>query len=315
MKKKTSDSKSLEAKAEDIINESDLLPEEKTNIPFPNNNDSLPTELKTESKNLINDVNYIYLDNGLINWRAMIPSQFLYIQTKNERLCKAFEKQYGKDPKFVSDKDIPDMGIEDKFLLISLAGIKYVAKLRGILSYKTTLTNVVYDKNYQCVVSCSVIAEIVFSPNFETNNQPVTYCGVGGASLANTFDFAQRYIETIAENRAFVRAVRNFLNINVVSDTEIGPDSSALSPIQPIVNNDDNKESRVSVTGHSPIDALQQKCKNLNITFEQLKSNCSKKYKSILVSDPDTWESWLSIDQNDVYRILSKIKEPEAKYN
>ena len=64
--------------------------------------------------------------------------------------------------------------------------------------------------------------------NYETGGQPVSFSAIGDASLSNTFDFAQNYLAAIAENRAFVRCVRNFLKINIVAKDEIGPSNSAI---------------------------------------------------------------------------------------
>jgi len=305
---------------------------ETENIPFPSdevtqevvstvNDITQPTQnlFERDARGLIKNYNYIFTPEGRVNWRAMLKPEHLYVNSKSERLSEEFLKKYGKEARFCKTQDIVDLNPEDKFLLINLAGIKFLAHLRGIESYRPTVNNVIYDNNYRCVVSCTITANITFIENFETKTSGAfgfhEYSGIGGASLANTFDFAQRYIETIAENRAFVRAIRNYLGINIVGFDEIGPDQGSVVPN---VNSTSSaivpdKVDQTPVTGHNPVDALQQKCLKMNITFSQLKSNCSKKYKSILSSNPEDWDSWLSISQEDVYRILSKIKESESK--
>lgn len=269
-----------------------------------------------DERGLVKGIEYSFTVDGRVDWRKMLKPEHLYINWRNEKLAAAFKDKYGKEARFISSEDILDLSIEDKFLLINLSGIKYLAQLRGIHSYHPKVENVVFDHSYGCVVSCTVSCQIDFCGNFESAGQRTYYGGIGGASLANTFDFAQRYIETIAENRAFVRCVRNFLGINVVGADEIGPDASALPPKpaesrSAFTGGKDGEQT--PVTGHNPIDALQQKCSKLNISFSQLKTNCSKRYKSLLSSDPEKWDSWLSIDQEDVYRILAKIKESESK--
>ena len=44
---------------------------------------------------------------------------------------------------------------------------------------------------------------------------------MANATLNNTSSFATKFLETIACNRAFVRCVRNFLNIHIVGADEI----------------------------------------------------------------------------------------------
>jgi hypothetical protein len=59
---------------------------------------------------------------------------------------------------------------------------------------------------------------------------------MANATLNNTSSFATKFLETIACNRAFVRAVRNFLNVHIVGDDEIdksdknSPQQSSMSP-------------------------------------------------------------------------------------
>ena len=48
---------------------------------------------------------------------------------------------------------------------------------------------------------------------------------MANATLDNTHDFGQNFLETMACNRSFVRAVRNFLNIHIVGADEIDKSS------------------------------------------------------------------------------------------
>ena len=66
-------------------------------------------------------------------------------------------------------------------------------------------------------VSCN----ITYLPNYETNFKEVTFSDVANATIENTSSFAKKFLETIACNRAFVRCVRNFLNVHIVGDDEI----------------------------------------------------------------------------------------------
>ena len=51
---------------------------------------------------------------------------------------------------------------------------------------------------------------------------------MANATLNNTSSFATKFLEAIACNRAFIRCVRNFLNVHIVGDDEI--DKSAVKP-------------------------------------------------------------------------------------
>ena len=105
--------------------------------------------------------------------------------------------------------------LEDKDLLILLGGIKELAQIRGF-------TCVSYDvpeagPNY-VIASCY----INWIGNYETSNVDVSFQSLADASPDNTQSFARNYLAAIAENRAFVRCVRNFLKINIVGQEEVG---------------------------------------------------------------------------------------------
>ena len=113
-------------------------------------------------------------------------------------------------------QDIPSdtEGLRDDQLLIKLSGIKELARLRGFdnVSYWTEKCELDH-----VAVNCA----INFIGNYETAGQPVSYQDIANATLDNTYDFGQNFLETIACNRAFVRCVRNFLNVHIVGDDEI----------------------------------------------------------------------------------------------
>jgi len=131
-------------------------------------------------------------------------------------------------------KDVPKSidGLKDHQLLIKLSGIKELARLRGFnhVSYHTEKC----ELNH-VAVNCT----IGFIGNYETGGGNVSYEDMANATVENTSSFATKFLETIACNRAFVRCVRNFLNVHIVGDDEIdksdgGPpvkQSSDMSPV------------------------------------------------------------------------------------
>lgn len=160
-----------------------------------------PSLYSRDENGLLKNTQYIFNEDGSVNWRAMIKSEHLFPN-------KGWFESRGKDKPSSAD------GLEDHQLLIKLGGIKELAKLRGF-------NNVSYD-----IAKCehdhvAVVCTMTFLPNYETGGQAISFQDTANATLNNTSSFATKFLETIACNRAFVRAVRNFLNVHIVGDDEI----------------------------------------------------------------------------------------------
>ena len=160
---------------------------------------------------LLESVDYEFNQDGSVNWRAMISPEHLYPNKDHFEMRKM---------------PVPDSieGLEDNQLLIKLGGIKELAKLRGF-------HNVTYDiqesSDERVVVQCMI--------NWIENYEGVyafrpTFASIANATIHNTNGFAAKFLECIAENRAFVRTVRNFLGIHIVGADEIDS-SKNKSPI------------------------------------------------------------------------------------
>ena len=177
---------------------------------YPKNYKDGPQKFSRNEFGLLNEVDYHFAEDGSVNWRSMIKDEHLFPNRS------WFEGRKKNMPRTVD-------GLKDYQLLIKLSGIKELAKLRGF-------TDVYYDvekcEEGHVAVKCS----ITFSSNYETGNQPVVFSDMANATLNNTSSFATKFLETIACNRAFVRCVRNFLNVHIVGDDEI--DKSNQAPIQ-----------------------------------------------------------------------------------
>lgn len=176
-----------------------------------------PALYKRDENGLLENVDYQFNEDGSINWRAMIKEEHLFPN-------KSWFEARGKDcPKSIE-------GLDDHQLLIKLGGIKELAKLRGF-------TNVAYTFKKCEEEHVAVTCGISFIANYETASQEVYFEDAANATLNNTSSFATKFLETIACNRAFVRCVRNFLNVHIVGDDEIDksnkPVSNALSPLSP----------------------------------------------------------------------------------
>lgn len=154
-----------------------------------------------DEKGLMPNVEYDFNQDGTINWRSMVGSEHLFpnrgwFESRNKPVPNSIE------------------GLNDTQLLIKLSGIKEVAKLRG---YNAVSYNVIKCEKDYVATKCA----ITWSPNYESDYQEIYYEDMANATIKNTSDFAVKFLETIAANRAFVRAVRNFLNIHIVGSDEI----------------------------------------------------------------------------------------------
>ena len=164
-------------------------------------------KLAFDEHGLRNGVNYIFKDNGYVDWRAMIDRKHLF---PNEKW-------------FVDNKKpVPETaeGLSDEQCIISLAGFKELLSLRGYIEQRF---DVVSSVDHAVTVKC----HINFTPNYETNMLACSREEVATADIFNVNESFKPYMHTIAANRALCRTVRNFLNINIVSKEEIG-DNSAI---------------------------------------------------------------------------------------
>lgn len=241
-------------------------------------------------RGLRTDTTYVFNDDGSVNWKKMIPSEFL--ATKHE-YKDALTKQYG-------DLSLVDpTTLDDKYLLILLGGIKRLLSLRG---YRSLVRKVDLASPERCVVTCT----IEFAPNYETDMVAVTYSDVASASLYNTSgDINQQFLECTAANRALVRCVRGFLNVNVVGKDEIGPKPSGGAPVTA-----SNQEVESAPTGFHPKDTLAKKCHEQGLSFDQIKK-AAIKVRAELKSDPEVWTAFEDVPSLDCYTLLNKLTKPK----
>jgi hypothetical protein len=160
-----------------------------------------PQLFQRDENGLLKNVQYVFNEDGSVNWRAMIRPEHLF-PNKGWFTARKMEVPASAE------------GLADHQLLIKLSGIKELARLRGFssLSYYVEKCEASH-----VAMSCSM----TFIPNYETANIAVDFQDVANATLNNTSSFATKFLETIACNRAFVRCVRNFLNVHIVGDDEI----------------------------------------------------------------------------------------------
>lgn len=212
-------------------------------------------------------IKYIYNDDGTINWRKMVKTEYLVPNRQ-----KTQETDVSK--------------LEDKDLLILLGGIKELAQIRG---YTTVEYKVVAATENYFATSC----RITWIPNYETNGKEIVFESLADATTNNTKSFARFFLAAIAENRAFVRCVRNFLKINIVSQEELG-DAKLLDEA---VSTQENPTS--------PHALLEKVMKDKGITFETLKKKLIKEK----IDNAENINAVTDIPKSKIFELIERIKK------
>ena len=236
-------------------------------------NNTPPKTFKRNEFGLIDDesVKYVFNNDGTVDWRKMVKPEFLAPNKQN------FERSGKPVPKSIE-------GLDDKDLIILLPGIKELAQIRGFNAVKHTVT---CPTNDYVVSVCS----IEWIPNHETEGRPISFSAIGDASFFNTTSFGKTYLAAVAENRAFVRAVRNFLKINIVAQEELGASGSQ------------EQESSSSAA------VLKDTMDSCGVTFEKIKDTLVK----------EKWEGAESFTKlNDIpkfkqFELVERIKKAASK--
>jgi len=233
-----------------------------------------PESFQRDEHGLLKNIQYVFNDDGSINWRKMVNDEHLFPN------AQAFN---GSPPNSIE-------GIPDHKLLIKLAGIKELARLRGFS-----------DISYE-VVKCeldhvAVVCTINFIGNYETSNESISFQDMANATLDNTHDFGQSFLETMACNRSFVRAVRNFLNIHIVGADEI--DKSNKKPSSKKSN------SKPSLSPQSMLDTA------FDGNFDDFVSDLRKLWAKNIYKNKDitNWKSFDDIPIKEARILIKLIKE------
>lgn len=248
---------------------------------------------------LLKNVEYIFREDGSIDWKAMIPKEHIVFN----------EEWFEKNGKPTPDADNL-AGVEnpeeytDQQLLVLLSGIKEVAKIRGLVDAPKK----VWESNaLRSVVSCRV----EFIPNYESDMKPQAYEDVANATVYNTNATMHHFLEPIAANRAFVRAVRNALRIDIVgsdemSTTQLDVANQGTAGTEPWVGLA-NMASKVKVVVQK-----DPEVKDTLDTFEKFQAFLLNKN----ISEAKNWNSWKDIPPDTIFDFLEKLqvlKEKEKK--
>jgi hypothetical protein len=238
-----------------------------------------PDAWKRNEHGLLESVDYEFNQDGSVNWRAMISSEHLYPN-----------KDYFEMRKMPVPSSIE--GLEDNQLLIKLGGIKELAKLRGFHNITYDITE---SSDSRVVVQCM----IGWIENYESNGAQ-NFASIANATTHNTNGFAAKFLECIAENRAFVRAVRNFLGIHIVGADEIDSSKNKAPIVLP--------PSSSGAKDISPQGILKEKA---GTDFNSFKGCLRAWYKTgAYTNDPEIikeWSDYKDIPAKECRKLLKLI--------
>ena len=230
--------------------------------------------IKRDANGLLSGVDYIFNEDGLIDWRKMIKSEYL-VPNKDR----------------TNETDVTKL--KDYQLIILLGGIKELAQIRG---YTSITYDVVSPSSDYVAATC----KISWKPNYETEGQEVVFSAIGDASPNNTSGFGQAFLAACAENRAFVRCVRNFLRINIVAQEELSGSNKGSAASYTTPNNaaDLNTKS-------DPHSLLNKVMKEKSIPFSAIKDKLiAEEFKGA-----GDLEDVSGISKSKVFELIERIKK------
>lgn len=260
-------------------------------------------------------IEYKRKPDGKIDWRAMINPAHIVFNTTKPNLCAEIEKAYGGPAtSLVYAEVVAKQPVQDKHILVLLAGFKELAELRGYIRSVPTILN-----GDQSAAYCAW--EIDWIENSE-EPEGKTSGGTADATMENTNGWG--YLGAMAGNRAFVRAVKNGLGINLLGFDEIAKKDTALPEAAP--SSSAVVTATVSGVGQ-PVPTLIRVCGEHKISFEAVKKSATKKHleqdkwsKDVngspvppFKSDPTLWSAFEDIHPIDCMTLITAIKEHAKK--
>ena len=235
-----------------------------------------PNIQKRNEFGLLENIDYKFNEQGFVDWKSMVNSEFLYVNSDPKRRAK-LEEKYGK--KYDEIDPIKD-NVEDTDLIIMLGGLRQLLRIRGF-------TNVSYwikesNENY-----ASVTCSIDFISSFESEGNEQSYSENACAHQGNTTNFAKNYLLEIASNRALARCIRAYLGIQIVSKEELQG------------YNTFEEETPKSNSIISPTDMLSKLLKDKNISFgDAIKG----------VKGTENCKSIEDLNKSTIFLLIGKIK-------
>lgn len=246
---------------------------------------------KRDENGLLINVLYVFNEDFSINWKAMIPTKYLVLnREKKQEIEQKYSRNFDEFQLAIQEKTVDLEDIDEKYILILLAGIKEVAKLRGF-------TRVKYD-TFPSPDYVAVKCTINWIPNYELG-QEIEFSSLADATLLNAKGFGALFLNATGENRAFIRCVRSFLNIHVIGFDELG----SVNPIE-------ENQSVPAVSATSPQFPLIRKFEELRdqfkVSFETLRKHLIEKREMDFASE---WNTINDVPKDKAYEVLGIIAE------
>lgn len=230
--------------------------------------------MKRLNNGLLEGINYVRDVTGEINWLKTLPKEYLYINPdKKAQIEKRLSKKF---------EDITVDEVEDSELILNLAGVKWLLRVRGFSFVDSKIDVATID---YAAATCY----IEFIENEESDAQG--FSASASAHAGNTRSFYGNYLVEAATNRALCRAVRNYLNINVVSKEEYGQS-----------NVYEENESSLTSSDH-PSDTLQKLLDSNGIKFNNFKNHMLR----LEIKGADEWNSVKDIPTGEMFEIIGLV--------
>lgn len=219
-----------------------------------------------------------------IDWKLKIPTEHITLNRefwskKNVNIYSLSEEER-EDLK----KRSPEQG-----LLIKLSGFREVARARGIEKIDSEL---VYFSPKHVAVKCTIL----FQPSNE-NPLGLSVSAIANASTENTNGDFSKFLETIAENRAFLRAVKNALNIYILGQDEL-----------PVEVNEIVIDQEATPSLHN---MYKEMLSDMGYTFTHVKNTLMKKQDEY--PGCENWEKIEDIPQSVILVLIQKAKNKKNK--
>ena len=233
-------------------------------------------KLKRDGQGLLETppVPYVFNEDGSVNWRKMVRKEFLVANKQR-----------------TNETDVSNL--EDRDLLILLGGIKELAQIRGF-------TDVYYTVHTASQEYFSTTCTIKWVPNYETDNKVVSFSALADAHQDNTYSFASNFLAATAENRAFVRCVRNFLKINIVGQEEMGGGGSKQNTFA-----QSSAKASLSKTDSNPSTLLEKVMETKGVSFDMVKDRLLNEG----YAKAEKFTSTKDIPKTKTFELIARLKK------
>lgn len=234
-----------------------------------------------------------------IDWRKLLNPAHIVFNTKNEKVAAEIEKAYGAPAKSLVYAEVAaKQEVSEKHILVLLKGWQDLAELRGFTRSVPVSIAAASDL-------VTVAWQIDWVPN-EDDPKGKTTGATADATMENTGGWG--YLGAMAGNRAFCRAVRQGLGIQILSFDEI-----AAKDAPPQESGESNSITIATSQVGQPVPTLIRVCQEAKVSFEAIKKGATTKYRDKIESDPSTWTKFEDVPPRDCLTLITLVKEGKKK--